>query len=211
MSVRVPAPMAGMKPGERRLAALVLLAIVLAGLYFLLLHWWFVAPLRDVDEQIDALRATQARYAATIAQKRPLQQRLATLGAGQAASTAFLPESDPNAAAAGLMQRTVTIAAAHSQGGNCEIDQKIPVADPPMLPGDPYQKVAVNIFMHCSMQPLVAVLHDIEQDTPYLFVDALTIFHGPLAPGASASLQVQMTVSGYLRQPRRPATAGAAP
>jgi general secretion pathway protein M len=35
-----------MKPLESRVAAIGLLVLVLVLAYFLLLHWWFVAPLR---------------------------------------------------------------------------------------------------------------------------------------------------------------------
>src|SRR6185312_6765958 len=52
-----------------------LLALLLS--YFLLLHWWFVAPLRDIAAQMDDLRDTQSRYAAAIAEQPQLRQRIA--------------------------------------------------------------------------------------------------------------------------------------
>ena len=45
-----------MKPLESRLAAIGLLVLVIALAYFLLLHWWFVAPLRD--SRLDRLPPT---------------------------------------------------------------------------------------------------------------------------------------------------------
>ncbi|MBM7123739.1 type II secretion system protein GspM, partial [Dyella kyungheensis] len=98
---------------------------------FALLHWWFVAPLQSIRAEMDDLRDTHARYAAAIAEKPQLQQRIAAMGAGQAASHAFLPEDDSNAAAAGLMQRVVDAVAAHPQGGACDVTQKMPVTNPP--------------------------------------------------------------------------------
>ena len=206
-----------MKPRDSRLAALGLLALVLLIAYFVLLHWWFVAPLRAIDAQMADLRDTQGRYAAAIAQKPELEKRLATLGAGQAASNAFLPEDDPNAASAGLMQRVVDVAAAHPRNGGCEVTQKMPLPEPPADSAEPYRKAAVSISLRCDIEPLSAVLYDLEQGTPYLFVGDLSIFRNPVITqqNAQAPLEVQFTLTGYVRPSRSapvlPAAAGAAP
>jgi len=193
-----------LKPRESRIAAVLLLLVVLVIAYFALLHWWFVAPLQAIGSEMDDLRDTHARYAAAIAEKPQLQQRIAAMGAGQAASHAFLPEDDPNAAAAGLMQRVVDTVAAHPQGGACDVTQKMPVTNPPAGADEPYRKVAVSISLRCDVQPLAETLHDLEQGTPYLFVDDLSIYRNPVAAmqQAAAPLEVQFTLSGYVRQPR---------
>lgn len=203
-----------LKPRESRIAAVLLLLVVLVIAYFALLHWWFVAPLQAIHSEMDDLRDTHARYAAAIAEKPQLQQRIAAMGAGQAASHAFLPEDDPNAAAAGLMQRVVDAVAAHPQGGACDVTQKMPVSNPPAAPDEPYRKVAVSISLRCDVQPLAETLHDLEQGTPYLFVDDLSIYRNPVAAmqQAVAPLEVQFTLSGYVRQPRASSDAqGGAP
>jgi general secretion pathway protein M len=202
-----------MKPRDSRLAAIGLLLLALVVVYFALLHWWFVAPLRDIDAQMADLRDTQGRYAAAIAQKPELEKRLAALGAGQAASSAFLPEDDPNAAAAGLMQRVVDVASAHPENGGCEVTQKMPLPEPPADDGEPYRKAAVSISLRCDIQPLSAVLHDLEQGTPYLFVGDLSIFRNPVISrqNAQAPLEVQFTLTGYVRPARAAAATGAAP
>lgn len=206
-----------LKPRDSRLAAIGLLLLVLAIAYFALLHWWFVAPLRAIDAQMADLRDIQGRYAAAIAQKPELEKRLATLGAGQAASSAFLPEDDPNAASAGLMQRVVDVAAAHPRNGGCEVTQKMPLPAPPVDSGEPYRKAAVSISLRCDIEPLSAVLHDLEQGTPYLFVGDLSIFRNPVITqqNAQAPLEVQFTLTGYVRPARKAsvpsAAAGAAP
>lgn len=206
-----------LKPRDSRLAAIGLLLVVLVIAYFALLHWWFVAPLRAIDAQMADLRDTQGRYAAAIAQKPELEKRIATLGAGQAASSAFLPEDDPNAASAGLMQRVVDVAAAHPRNGGCEVTQKMPLPEPPPDSSEPYRKAAVSISLRCDIEPLSAVLHDLEQGTPYLFVGDLSIFRNPVITqqNAQAPLEVQFTLTGYVRPSRNtsppPAAAGAAP
>ena len=202
-----------LKPRDSRIAAVLLLVLALVLIYFLLIHWWFVAPLRAVDAQMADLRDTQSRYAAAIAEKPALQKRIAELGAGQAASAAFLPESDPNAASAGLMQRVVDAVGAHTAGGACEVTQKMPLPNPPDDDNSPYRKAAVSISLRCDMEPLVAVLNALEQGTPYLFVDDLSIYRNPVAAqqGNQPVLEVQFTLSGYVRPARGQAVTAPAP
>ena len=202
-----------LKPRDSRIAAVLLLVLALVLVYFLLIHWWFVAPLRAVDAQMGDLRDTQSRYAAAIAEKPALGKRIAELGAGQAASAAFLPESDPNAASAGLMQRVVDAVGAHTAGGACEVTQKMPLPNPPDDDASPYRKAAVSISLRCDMEPLVAVLNALEQGTPYLFVDDLSIYRNPVAAqqGNQPVLEIQFTLSGYVRPSHGQAVAAPVP
>jgi general secretion pathway protein M len=193
--------MVALKPRESRIAAIVLLLLTLLLGYFVLLHWWFVAPLREIGSEMADLRDTHSRYAAAIAEKPALQQRLATLGAGQAASSAFLADDDPNTAAADLMQRVVDVVASNTHGGNCEVSQKMPLPNPPVTPGEPYRKAAVSINLSCDVESLANVLHALEQGMPYVFIDDLSIYRNPVAAqqNRGAALEVQFTLSGYLR------------
>jgi general secretion pathway protein M len=195
--------LAAMKPRDSRIAAILLTLVAVVIAYFALLHWWFVAPMLDVSAQMADLRDTQSRFAAAIAEKPQLEKRIAMLGQGQATNNAFLPEDDPNAAAAGLMQRVVDVVGAHAEGGTCEVSQKMPVPNPGAADNEPYRKVAVSISLRCDMQPLAAVLHDLEQGTPYLFINEMSIYRNPVAAqqgGAAPPLEVQFTLSGYVRQ-----------
>ncbi|OOG65389.1 general secretion pathway protein GspM [Rhodanobacter sp. B04] len=193
--------MTALNPRDSRIAAILLLLLAVVLGYFVLLHWWFVAPLRQINGEMADLRDTHGRYAAAIAEKPALQQRLATLGAGQAASSAFLANDDPNTAAADLMQRVVDVVGSNASGGNCQVSQKMPLSNPPATPGEPYRKVAVSINLSCDMESLASVLHALEQGTPYVFVDDLSIYRNPVAAqqNRAAPLEVQFTLSGYLR------------
>jgi general secretion pathway protein M len=193
---------------QRRVSAVLLLLLALVLAYLLLVHWWLVAPLRQIDARIDELQQTHARDAAAIAEKPRLQQRIAALGAGQAASSAFLPEDDTNTAAAGLMQRVVDVVATQTTDGGCVVSQKTPIANPSATPGEPYRKAAASISLSCSIASLAAVLHALEQGTPYLFVDELSIYRNPVAvqQDRRAPLEAQFTVSGYVRPARASAT-----
>ena len=186
---------------DSRLAAIGLLLTLLLA-YFLLLHWWFVAPLQQIRGEMAGLRDTQSRYAAAIAEKPALQQRIAALGAGQAASQAFLATDDPNNGAADLMQRVVDAVGNNTGSGRCTVSQKMPLPNPPTPPGEPYRRAAVSISLSCDIQPLAAVLQTLEQGTPYLFIDDLSIYRNPIISnqaGHTAPLEVQFTLSGYVR------------
>ena len=190
-----------LNPRDSRIAAILLLLLALLLGYFVLLHWWFVAPLRQIDGEMADLRDTHSRYAAAIAGKPMLQQRLAVLGAGQAASSAFLADDDPNTAAADLMQRVVDVVGNSTHGGSCEVSQKMPLPNPPVTPGEPYRKAAVSINLSCDIESLANVLHELEQGMPYVFIDDLSIYRNPVAAqqNHAAPLEVQFTLSGYLR------------
>jgi len=196
--------LAALNRRDSRIAAIGLLLLVLVLAYFVLLHWWFVAPMAQVDEQMAELRDTQSRYAAAIAEEPALRKRIAALGSGQAASSAFLATDDPNTAAADLMQRVVDVVASRAQGGQCVVSQKMPLPNPPAAPGEPYRKAAVSISLSCDIQPLAAVMQALEQGTPYLFIDDLSIYRNPVAAKQQrgAPLEVQFTLSGYVRPTR---------
>jgi general secretion pathway protein M len=193
-----------LSPRDSRIAAILLLSLALLLAYFVLLHWWFVAPLQQIRSDMADLRDTHSRYAAAIAEKPALQQRIAALGAGQAASSAFLAADDPNTAAADLMQRVVDVVAGNTHGGSCAVSQKMPLPNPPVSAGEPYRKAAVSISLSCDIEPLAAVLQALEQGTPYLFVDDLSIYRNPVAAQQNhvAPLEVQFTLSGYVRPAR---------
>lgn len=199
-------------PRQSRLAAVVVLLLsVLLG-YFVLLHWWFVAPLEQLHADMADLRGSQSRYAAAIAEKPALQRRIAAIGVGQAASDAFLAEDDPNTAAADLMQRVVDVVGNSTHGGSCVVSQKMPMPNPPATPGEPYRRAVVSINLACDVEPLAAVLQALEQGKPYLFIDDLSIFRNPVVVQQSnvAPLEVQFTLSGYVRPTRKGGTGAAA-
>jgi general secretion pathway protein M len=180
-------------PAQSRLAAIALAVLTLVAAYFLLLHWWFVAPLLKVDGQMQDLRRLHAKYAAAIAEQPVLERRVAALRRGGAAVGAFLPGDDPSAAAASLIQRATDIVTAHAQeGGGCSMPSKMPIEQPGNK--EPFHRVSVSISLDCDVQPLAGVLYDFERGLPYLFVDNLNVARSP-----TGRLQAQLTLSGYLR------------
>lgn len=184
-------------PLEARFAAIALALVALAVAYFVLLHWWFVAPLLKVDAQMRSLEALHARYAGAIAQQPLLEQHVRRLEQGGNTAGAFLPGSDPSAAAAGLIQRATDLVASHAhEGAGCSMPSKMPVEQE--RGHTAFRRVSVSITLDCGIRPLAAVLHDFNRSLPYLFVDDLELARTP-----AGQLQAQLTLTGYLR----PATA----
>jgi general secretion pathway protein M len=180
-------------PMQSRLAAIVLALAALAIAYFLLLHWWFVAPLLGVDGQMHDLQSIHAKYAAAIAEQPLLQKRVADLERGGATVGAFLSATDPSTASADLIQRATDVVAAHAhEGAGCSMPSKMPIEQD--TGNEPFRRVSVSITLDCGMQPLAAVLHDFDRGLPYLFVDNLTIARSP-----TGRTQAQLSLSGYLR------------
>ncbi len=180
-------------PLQSRIAAVALALVALLAAYFLLLHWWFVAPLLGVDGQMHGLRQLHAKYAAAIAEQPELKRRVATLERGGASVNAFLAAADPSTASADLIQRASDVVAAHAhEGAGCNMPSKMPIEQD--SGNEPFRRVSVSITLDCGMQPLAAVLHDFDRGLPYLFVDNLTIARSP-----TGRMQAQLSLSGYLR------------
>lgn len=190
-------------PADGRPLALGLLLLVVVVVYFVGVHWWFVAPQLDIGSQMDDLRAQQQRFAAIVAEKPAIQKRLAEVRKYENSNQAFLPQADPAAASASLIQRVTDVIKKHDPDGNrCSAQQSTPLRRPD---GDePYQSVSVRIRLNCDIETATAVLYDLEKDKPFLFVDELMMyqrasFYRQQKP--SSKLEVQFTLTGYLRQP----------
>lgn len=194
---------------ESRIAAVGLTLLVLVLAWLLLFHWWFVAPLRAVNGQMQSLREDQQRYTGIVAQRDVLRQRLASLSRDQADVGDLLAGDDSHAATATLMQHVVERVAAHAALGTCEVTQKMPVPATGK-PDAPYQRVSANINMRCGMQALAAVLHDMAHGKPRLFVDNFSVYRNPVKSrdGSVPPLDVQMTVSGYAQRKTSAKAAG---
>lgn len=198
-------------PRERRGAALIVLALLLWLGWWLLVQSWFLNPLNDLEEQADALRAQQQRYAGIVQQRASLQQQLQAARGDPASRTSLLPGEDPSAVAADLMQRSLDLVKAHAnQGPGCQVTQRMPIT-PEHDSTEPYRQIKVSLTLECALQPLANLLHDFEYGQPFLFIDNLSLRRATSAPatGGAGRLQVHLLLRGYLQQatahPARPA------
>lgn len=188
-------------PRERRGAALIGLAVVLGAVYWLLIDSWFAGPLRAMSEQAEQLREQQQRYAGVLRQGDSLRQQLEQARQDPASSTSLLPGDDPSAVAADLMQHIADLINSRATvGGGCSLTQRMPIT-PQQDDSEPYRQVKVSLTLNCAIEPLTAIVHELEYQRPFLFVDEMSIRRAPNAPvsGGAGKLVVHLLVRGYLQ------------
>jgi general secretion pathway protein M len=196
------------KPKDGRFLAVVMLLIVLLLVYLLGVHWWFVAPHLQYAGEMRDLREQQLRYRTAIDEKPEIERRLAEVRAYEQGNRAFLSETDPNAASAALIQRLKQSMTDHAKDEQrC---QNVSTQSFNSGGEELYKRVTVQARLKCDLEPFAAVLYDLENGKPYLFVDQVMIYkqqsYSP--PGVKVvanPLDVRFNLSGYLRQPGKTA------
>jgi general secretion pathway protein M len=192
------------RPKDGRFLAVVILLILLLLIYLVGIHWWFVAPQMQIRADMAELRDQQLRFRQAAAQKPEIEERLATIRQHEQSNQAFLTDADASAASAWLIQRLNQSITDHAKDEKrCQsISQQNYNAGEDEL----YKRVTVQARMRCDLEPLAAILYDLENGKPYLFVDQIMIYKQQTyqPPGAKATaspLDVRFNLTGYLRQP----------
>lgn len=196
-----------LRPKDGRLLAVILLLIVVLGVYLFGVHWWFVSPHLDYYGEMNGLREQQQRYARVIAERPVIEKKLAEVRAYEQGNQAFLAEADANAASAGLITRLRQSQTDQSDPKRCSVINSTPYTGGQ---DELYMKVVVQARLRCDLESLAAILYDLENGKPYLFVDQLMIYRQQtyVPPGGKVKvspLDVRFNLAGYLRQPGKPA------
>ena len=192
------------RPHPERLKVLALAALALLLAYFVLLHWWFTAPMLRLGGEVRELRAQEQSLRLESAQRPKLAARLAQVRAFEAGNPGFLPEANRELASAGLVQRLQQVVAGASPNQNaCQITAQTPTDMPTQ---EPFPRVMVQVRLRCGMRELAAVLHALESGSPQLFIDNLDLLSRRsylTAGGDNASgLDVSFDLYGYLKTPQ---------
>ncbi len=187
-----------------RALAIGLLVGALLLLYFLGFHWWFVRGHLDLSREMADLREQAERFSATIAQRPAVEAQLARVREFEANNPAFLSEGNFDAASATLITRMRRSVEAHARDPQtCQL-----LSNQPVRSRDPerYLRVTINIRMRCDIEDFAAVVHDLENGSPVLFLDNLTIDSRRFGrvPGRAQRVQdyteQRFTLFGYVRQ-----------
>jgi len=193
---------------SRFLAVVLLLIVVMIG-YIVAVHWWFVAPHLEIAAQMNELREQQQRFREIAGQRAQIEKKLAEVRAFEQGNQSFLTDADANSAFSDLTQRLKQAISARAKDENrCSI-----VSNSNYKGGEEetYQRVTIQVRMRCDLEPLAAILYDLENGNPYLFVDQMMISRqmpGYVAPGAKTpamALDIRFNLSGYLRKPAKAA------
>jgi len=191
------------KPKDGRFLAIVILLIVLLLIYLVAIHWWFVAPQLQVRADMQDLRDQQLHFRQAAAQRPEIEKRLAAIHEKEQSNQAFLTDTDQNAASAWLIQRLNQAIADHAKDEKrCSSNgqQQYTGGEDEL-----YKHVTVQARLRCDLEPLAAILYDLENGKPYLFVDQLMIYkqqtyQPPGSKVAASPLDVRFNLTGYLRQ-----------
>ena len=181
-------------PFQRALAVAILVAIV-AVIYFAL-----VQPLIDTYAADNVAIAQQQevllRYQRA-AQELPVRQKeLAALKQDQAKADGFLEGSSDTLIAAQIQNRVKTLANAAKT--ELKSSQVLPAA-----PDGKLKRIAIRGQISATTAGLLTIFHDLEAQSPSLFLDNVTLQARPLTlrdrdnPGNGDTIDVQLDVYWY--------------
>ena len=150
------------------------------------------------------LRDQQLHFRQAAAQRPEIEKRLAAIHEKEQSNQAFLTDTDQNAASAWLIQRlnqAITDHAKDEKRCSSNGQQQYTGGEEEL-----YKHVTVQARLRCDLEPLAAILYDLENGKPYLFVDQLMIYkqqtyQPPGSKVVSSPLDVRFNLTGYLRQP----------
>jgi len=188
-AVAVPGP--GSNRGRQLAVALLVAAIALAvaivALPFWLLHRHYDVAIADSLDKLD-------RYT-RIASTRPLVAKELEAIRGKDLRRFFLRTG---AAALSAAEAQEAVRALVEASGGRLITMQAPVS----RDDGHYRQVSANVQVQANIFALRKILHALENNVPYLFVDNLTVRtqvagNFKPAPGAEPEMFVQFDVSGY--------------
>jgi general secretion pathway protein M len=188
--------------GNNRLAAILILVIVLILVYLLCFHWFIVRQL-DYGSEISDLRTQLGRFQHVAAQKDEYESLLADLRSRKSDQNLFLEGDDFNEAAAGMSEQLSQMLNTQADD-TCQIVSRQPVR--PRVQ-ERFRKVTVNVRMRCGIEDLKKILYAIETGVPMIIIDEVTIIR-PRARSRRANnktdegspiLDIRFNMSGYLR------------
>ncbi len=191
-------------PDRGRFMAVALLVAALLLAYFGGVHWWFTARHVEIATEMADLRDQEVRFRRTAGERPQVEQRLAGVREFEAGNPAFLNETDFDSAAAGLTQRLKQSVGAHARDAqSCQV-----IMNQYSKPTEKelFERASIRVRLRCSLEEFAPILYDLESGSPMLFVDELQVWKqtGYRAPGSNqvtSYLDVQFTLSGYMRKP----------
>ncbi len=159
-------------PDKGRWYALGLLLLVLLAVYFLVFQG-FIEKHQSLNEQLAEATASRQKYARLAASIPELKKRLRSVREQSGQGEHFLKADSANLAAAELIRTLKEIVGQHvTSAQDCLIlsNQLTRDREP-----EQFERVILKVRLRCRYDILVAVLNDLEQHKPDLFVDELRI------------------------------------
>jgi hypothetical protein len=182
---------------RRLLAIALLMAVVASTLAVAVMPLW--ASHRTAREAQGALEARLERLRERGSMRAALERRYAEMNQRYDSDPRFLKSKTESLAEAelqGVLKRVV-----EQFGGSIQSAQVLPVQRDGNL-----TRLALKVTVRIALEALVSTLYSLENETPYVFVDGLSIRaarsyrSGPVEPGTEAKeLTVEVQLYSYLR------------
>ncbi len=187
-------------PEKRRPLAIGLLAVLVLGVYALVLHP-FVIKHVQLNEQIADQHRALEQFRVLVGQRELYATALQDIDSYQAGNTYYLTETAQNLAAASL-QRTVNNAVQRlSDESGCQV---ISLQNVQSRKEELFPKVTVKVRMRCRMDALRDLLYDLEGSAPLMFIDNVNVYRqrarrrrGKIV--TPSHLDVRFDLSAYMR------------
>lgn len=188
--------------GNNRLAAILILAIVLILVYLACFHW-FILRHMAYSEEISSLSDQLGRFQRVAAQRGQYQGMLQALEERKSDQSLFLSGDDFNEAAAGMSEQLNQMISTQTED-TCQIVSRQPVR--PRVE-ERFQKVTVNARMRCGIEDLKKIIYSLENGIPMILAEELTVIKPRSRRRSSRSqsvpqetlLDIRFNMSGYLR------------
>jgi hypothetical protein len=189
-----------LSPIQARIAALFLLCAIVASLAGVVaysswrLHHHYDLAIEEYSDRLERYRR--------IASLRPAIDE-AIIAVENRHARRFFLQAEASALAGAELQRLVT-GIVEKHNGRMTSSQVLPAKED--AKNKSAATISVMIQMNAAVVPLQMILHALESNEPYLFVDQLTVRGGhgrnyKEVPGTQPDFFVQMTVSAYLSSP----------
>jgi general secretion pathway protein M len=148
-------------------------------------------------QQLEVARGQLERFQRLASQLPGLRSQVARLREDDPLATFLVQAPNDALAAAELQERLKASAAAHEGR----------ILSTRVLKGQaegPFERVVVEARLEISLEGLQEVLYEIDNKTPYLFVDELSVMNRPQRRGSSAgvapTLETRLTLYGLRRK-----------
>jgi general secretion pathway protein M len=192
------------QPGNSRLAAFLILVIVLLLVYLGCFHWFILRHL-EYGAEIGELSEQLGRYQRVAAQRGEYETLLQGLQDRKADENLFLAGNDFNEAAAGMSEQLSQMISVQAEE-SCQVVSRQPVK---ARVQERFERVTVNVRMRCGIEDLKKVLYALETGVPMIIADEVTVIKprsrrrrsANSEPEAGQLLDIRFNMSGYLRGP----------
>ena len=189
------------KEKQRPLAYMLLVIMVIVA-YWFGFHWFFQAH-AQLNDRADALQQAEARFAALIALKPELEQALQAVNDGEQQNDYFLQQENISLASSELtsmLKQTINLHADHSDRCQVSSNQNMRAREQ-----ERFQRVTIKVRMRCEIDDLSKVFYNLEAETPYVFIDNVSIYRQISRRRRGSEtvqqriLDVRFDLSGYIR------------